>query len=63
MARGAVAAVGQNSQRHIQIDVEAHLAGQTIEVEEVDADAERVFHAIASGIAGNQRSCALFDVV
>jgi hypothetical protein len=40
LGQPAVAAVGQNGQRSIQIDIEPHFTGETIEVKEVDADTE-----------------------
>src|SRR5262249_20803273 len=58
-----VAAVGHNGQRHVHIDVEAHLTGQAVEVKEGDADAEAVFDAVPLGIADNQVAGRLGDVV
>ena len=63
LGQPAVAAVGQNGQRSIQIDIEPHFTGQTIEVKEVDADTECVLNTIASGVAHDQRACTLFGVV
>jgi len=50
----ALAAVGDDGQRRVQVDVQPHLAGEAIEVEEIDADSQAVFHAIASGVADDQ---------
>ena len=47
----AVAAIGDNRQGHVQVDIESDLAGQAIEVEEVDADAQAVFDAVAADVA------------
>ena len=63
LGQPALATVGQNGQHCIQINIETHFAGQTIEVKEVDAAAEGVFNTIASGVTDNQRARTLFDVV
>ena len=48
-----VAPMGKHRQGHIYIDVEPHLTGQTVEVKKIDADAEAVLDAIASGVAND----------
>jgi hypothetical protein len=63
LGQPALTTVGQNGQRRIQINVETHFAGQTIEMKEVDAAAESVFNTIASGVTDNQRPRTFFDVV
>src|SRR6266849_1326033 len=50
----AIAAVGDHRQRDIEIDVETDLAGQTVEMEKVDADAETVLDAVAPRVAYHQ---------
>src|SRR6266700_4462472 len=49
-----VAPMGKHRQGHVHIDVEPHLTGQTVEVKEIDADAEAILDAIAAGVAGNE---------
>jgi len=51
LAEPAIAAVGQDGHHDVGVDVEADLAGQAVEVEEVDVDAEVVFDAVAVEVA------------
>ena len=59
----AVAPVGQDRHRHVQIDIQPHLARQAIEVKEVDARPQAILHAVAAGIPDDQRSGRLAQVV
>jgi hypothetical protein len=63
LGQPAVAAIGQDGQGSVQIDIESHFPGETIEVKEVDADTERVLNPMASGIANNQRPCPVFGIL
>jgi hypothetical protein len=44
----------QHRQGHVHIHVQPPFAGQTVEVKEIDADAEAVLDAMASGVAGDE---------
>jgi hypothetical protein len=57
LGQPAVAAVGQNGQRSIQIDIEPHFTGQTIEVKEVDADTECVRRSARSASVHSLWGC------
>jgi hypothetical protein len=46
-----VAAMGNDGEDDVEVDVETHLARQAIQVEEVDADAQAVLNAVAARIA------------
>src|SRR6266849_2126069 len=50
----AVATVGDDGQRDVEIDIEAYLARQAVEVEEVDADPQGIFNTVPTGIACDQ---------
>jgi len=58
-----VAPMGKHRQGHVHIDVEPHLTGQTVEVKEIDADAEAILDAIASSVAGYEVPCTGIEVV
>src|SRR5262245_4722943 len=49
-----VAAMGNDGEDDIKVDVETHLARQAIQVEEVDADAQAVLDAVAARVARHQ---------
>src|SRR5580658_842196 len=59
----AVATVGDHREGDIDINVEPYLAGQAIEMEEVDADAETVFYAVAAGITEDEVAGSNLGVV
>src|SRR5262249_31012354 len=59
----AVAAVGQDGQRHVQIHVEADLTGQAVQVKEVDADPQGVLDAVPPRVAGDHVAAADLEVV
>ena len=54
LAQPAVAAVGDHCQGRVEVDVQSHLAGQAVEVEEVHADAQAVLDPVAAGVADDQ---------
>src|SRR4051795_5895732 len=58
----AVAPVGQDRHRHVDIDIQPHLARQTIQMKEVDARPQAILHAVAPGIPDDQRSGRLDQV-
>ncbi len=47
----SVATVGSHRQGGVEIDVQSHLAGQAVQVEEVHADAQATLNPIAAGVA------------
>src|SRR3990172_25465 len=49
-----VTAVGQYRQDRVQVYVQSDFAGQTVQVEEIDAAPQRVFHSVAPGIIHDQ---------
>lgn len=49
-----VAAMGNDGEDDIEVDIETHLAGQAIQVEEVDADAQTILDAVAACVARHQ---------
>ena len=49
----AVTPVGEHGQDDVGVDVQTHFAGEAIEVEEIDVDAEVVFDGVAGDVAGN----------
>jgi hypothetical protein len=59
----SVAPMRQHCQGHVYIHVEPHLTGQTVEVKEIDADAEAILDAIPTGIADNEVSGTGIEVV
>src|SRR3954447_10167035 len=59
----AVATVGDHRQRGVEVDVQAHLAGQAVEVEEVHADAQATLDPVAAGVADDQLARGLLEVV
>ena len=59
----AIAAIGDHREGDIDIDIEPHLAGQAIEMEEVDADAETVFHGVAASISEDEIASGNLGVV
>src|SRR5262249_14824147 len=58
----AIATVSDHRQRRIEVDVQPHLAGQAIEVEEVHADAQPILDPVATGIADDQLAGRLLEV-
>ena len=50
----AVAPMSKHCQGYVHIHVEPHRTGQTVEVKEIDADAEAILHTITSGVAGDE---------
>src|SRR5271170_2232222 len=58
LGQPAVAAIGDDRQGHVEVDIEPDLAGQAIKVEEVDADAQAVFNAVAARVAQYDIACA-----
>src|SRR4029453_17995728 len=58
-----VAPMRKNCQGHVHIHVEPHLTGETVEVKEIDADAEAILNTIASGVAGDEVSGTGVEVV
>ena len=48
-----VAAIGQDGQADVGVDVEADFAGQAVEVEGVDVDGRVVFDGITAEVAGD----------
>src|SRR6266850_8566501 len=59
----AVAAVGDDREGNVEIYIESDFTGQAIEVEEVDADAQAVFDAVAAGVAQHQITGSDLEVV
>ena len=59
----AVATVGDHRQSHVEVDVQADLAGEAIEVEEVDVRSQAVLDAVASGIMGDELAGAHLEVI
>jgi hypothetical protein len=59
----AIAPIGQDRHCHVQIDIQPHLAGQAIEMKEVDARPQPILHAVAAGIPDDQRSGRLAQLV
>src|SRR3954470_23464718 len=59
----AVAAVGDHRQGGIEVDVQPHLAGQAIEVEEVHADPKAVLDPVAARVADDQLARRLLEVI
>jgi len=57
-----VTAVRQHGQGYVQVHVQADLARQAVQVEEVDADTQGVLDTIPPGIAGDQVSGADLDI-
>ena len=64
-ARGqpAVAAAGDHRQRRVQVDIEADLADQPVEVEKVDAVADGIFDAVAADVTREKIATGLGAVV
>ena len=58
-----VAPIGQDRQGDVHIHVQAHLAGETVEMKDIDTDAQTVFHAVASSIACDELPCAGVEVI
>ena len=58
-----VAPIGKDRQGDVHIHIQAHLAGETVEMKEIDTDAQTVFHAVASGIAGDELPGAGVEVI
>jgi hypothetical protein len=58
-----VAPLRQHCHRRIDIDVQPHLAAQTVEVEEVHAVAQPTLHPVAARLADDQVACRLLQVV
>jgi hypothetical protein len=50
----AIEAAGQDEQRHVEIDFEAHRGGQGIAVKEAHGIGKRIFDEHAFGVAGDQ---------
>src|SRR5262249_22109892 len=59
----AVTAIGKYRQRGVEVHVQPHLAGQAVEVEEVHAHPEAAFDPIATGVADDQITRCLLEVV
>src|SRR4029450_993076 len=55
--------MGQDSEADAHIHVQSHLAGETVEMKEIDTDAQTVFHAVASSIACDELPCAGVEVI
>ena len=58
-----IASISQDGHSDIHVYIEAHFAGQAIEVKEIDTDPQAVLHTVASGIAEDQLACAGIEVV
>src|SRR6266478_1709130 len=63
MGEPAVTAVGDHRQGHVEVDVQADLARQAVEMEEVDVGAQSVFDAVASGVVDNQLARTHVEVI
>ena len=50
----AVASLGDDGEDCIQVHVQSHFACQTIQVEEIDAAAQRILNSVASSIVDDQ---------
>jgi hypothetical protein len=50
----SIAAMGDDGEDNIEVDVETHLAGEAIDMEEVDADAQAVLDAVAARVARHE---------
>src|SRR5450759_5817683 len=59
----AVAAVGDHGQGGVEVDIETHLAGEAVEVEEVHADAQAALDPVAAGVADDRLAWGLLEVV
>jgi hypothetical protein len=46
----AVTAIGDHSQRGVEVDVETHFTYEAIQVEKVDADAQSVLNSVSAGV-------------
>jgi len=58
-----VAAMGDDGEDDVEVDVETHLARQAIQVEEVDADAQAVLDAVATCVARHEVAWSNVGVV
>ena len=58
-----VTAVGQYRQDRVQVYVQSDFAGQAVQVEEIDAAPQPVFHSVAPGIIRNQFAWTDLEVV
>ena len=58
-----VASMRKHCQGHVHIHVEPPLTGQTVEVKEIDANAEAILNTIAPGVAGDEIAGTGVEVV
>lgn len=62
-AQPPIAAVGQDGHGRVQVNIEANLTGQTVEMEEIHADSQAVFHSVTTSVADDHISGSFFKVV
>src|SRR5436309_2985776 len=58
-SKPAVTAVGDHRQDGVEVDIEPYLAGQTVQVKEVDARPQAVFDAVSPRVTNDHRAGSL----